>query len=176
SHLNLIRVHGGRPDRESPPPRGKPLRASPYAPCRDKRLTPLLGTSTSEEISFDVAGIKVHSYERESVSAARTRIAQIIRDALAQVDLTKGLQVQKAIDALDADALEFIRSWGQAAGFHGPAPVNMAGALLSITKAAALSRLQALGVVRCDPTHPSGSPAFYWTEFGKIVVRHLASA
>ncbi|HSV71240.1 MAG TPA: hypothetical protein VLI72_14120, partial [Methylibium sp.] len=47
SHLNLIRVHGGRPDRESPPPRGKPLRASPYAPCRDKRLTPLLGTSTS---------------------------------------------------------------------------------------------------------------------------------
>lgn len=28
------------------PPRGKPLRASPYASCRDERLTPLPGTST----------------------------------------------------------------------------------------------------------------------------------
>ena len=35
SHPNLIRAHDGRPRPESPSPRGKPLRATPYAPCRD---------------------------------------------------------------------------------------------------------------------------------------------
>ena len=55
--------------------------------------------------------------------------------------------------------MEFIRTWGKEPGFDGPAPANMGGALLSITKAAALSRLQVLGVVRCDPLHSSGIPA-----------------
>src|SRR6187455_2237928 len=31
----------------SPSPRGKPLRATPYAPCRNEGLTPLPGTSTA---------------------------------------------------------------------------------------------------------------------------------
>src|SRR5450755_3841543 len=34
SHLNLIRAHDGHPVRVDQPPRGKPLRATPYAPCR----------------------------------------------------------------------------------------------------------------------------------------------
>src|SRR5205814_7420062 len=38
------------PDREWPPLRGKPLRASPYAPCRAERLTPLPGTSTERRL------------------------------------------------------------------------------------------------------------------------------
>ena len=37
------------PEWGSPSPRGKPLRATPYASCRDERLTPLAGTSTAEE-------------------------------------------------------------------------------------------------------------------------------
>ena len=44
------------PDRESPPRRGKPLRASPYAPCRDERLTPLPGTSTKRAASPQARG------------------------------------------------------------------------------------------------------------------------
>jgi len=46
SHLNHIRAPRWPPRMGRPPPRGKPLRASPYAPCRDERLTPLAGTST----------------------------------------------------------------------------------------------------------------------------------
>lgn len=130
----------------------------------------LLVRSDDEEISFDLAGIRVHSYNRRDMRAARSLFARLIADALEQIKQSKGIQVQRAVDALDADALEFMRSRGKEAGFHSPPPTNMAGALLSITKAAALSRLQALGVVRCEPAHPSGNPAFYWTEFGKAVV------
>jgi hypothetical protein len=46
---NLSGLHDGHPPRERSL-RGKPLRATPYAPCRaasERRLTPLPGTSTS---------------------------------------------------------------------------------------------------------------------------------
>src|SRR6185369_15741558 len=46
SHLNLIRDHDGHPDRDRRRRCGKPLRATPYAPCRIEGLTPLPGTST----------------------------------------------------------------------------------------------------------------------------------
>lgn len=133
----------------------------------------LLLRSDSEDINFDLAGIRVHSYERGDIAASRERFARLIAETLAQIDHTKGLQVQKVVDALDADALEYIKSWGKSPGFHVPEPGSMGGALLSITKAAALSRLQSLGVVRCDPAHTSGRPAFFWTEFGKAVVARV---
>lgn len=136
----------------------------------------LLIRSDAEEINFDLAGVRVHSYDPSDLPAARTYLSRLIHDSLGQIEQSKGLQVQKVIDALDADALVFVRTWGKAAGFHGPEPANMGGALLSITKAAALARLQALGVVRCEPTHSSGKPAFLWTEFGKAVVARLGAA
>ena len=71
----------------------------------------LLVRSDAEEIKVDLAGIRVHSYERSNLQATRTYLASLIADTLGQIDQSKGLQVQKAIDALDADALEFIRSW-----------------------------------------------------------------
>ncbi|MDH4233672.1 MAG: hypothetical protein OEV15_00855 [Gallionella sp.] len=134
----------------------------------------LLVRSDDEEINFDLAGIRVHKYDRNDLLAARATFCQLVNDTLRQIDRAKGLIVQKAVDALDADALEFIWSWGKELGFHGPEPVNMGGALLSINKAAALSRLQSLGVVRCDPHHSSGKPAYYWTEFGKAVVAYTS--
>jgi len=136
----------------------------------------LLVRSDTEEINFDLAGIRVHTYDRADLPASRGLFNRLVTDALRQIDQTKGLQVQKAVDALDADAMEFIKSWGKDSGFHGPAPADMGGALLSITKAAALSRLQALGIVRCDPLHSSGNPVFYWTQFGHAVLARLGAA
>jgi len=46
SHLNHIRDHDGHPDRDRRRRCGKPLRATPYAPCRIEGLTPLPGPST----------------------------------------------------------------------------------------------------------------------------------
>jgi hypothetical protein len=140
--------------------------------CRQSTEVLLL-RSDSEDINFDLAGIRVHSYDRSDVAATRERFARLIADTLVQIDHTKGLQVQKAVDALDADALKFIKSWGGSPEFHGPEPGNMGEVLLSITKAAALSRLQTLGIVRCEPAHLSGKPALFWTEFGKAIVSRV---
>ena len=140
--------------------------------CRQSTEVLLL-RSDCEDINFDLAGIRVHSYDRSNVAATRERFASLIADTLGQIDHTKGLQVQKAVDALDADALKFIKSLGGSPEFYGPEPGNMSEVLLSITKAAALSRLQALGIVRCEPAHLSGKPAFFWTEFGKAIVARV---
>ncbi|MSR14892.1 MAG: hypothetical protein EXR86_10090 [Gammaproteobacteria bacterium] len=136
----------------------------------------ILIRSDIEEINFDLAGIRVHSYDKSNLGAARSLIHALLRDAIKQIDQTKSLLVQKALDALDADAMVFIASWGNESGFHGPSPQNMGGALLSINKSAALSRLQTLGIVRCDPNHTSGQVAFFWTEFGNAVIAKLRPA
>jgi hypothetical protein len=133
----------------------------------------LLVRSDDEEINFDLAGIQVHSYDRSNITATRIYFDQILKEALLQIDQTKSLQVQKVVDALDVHALEFIQSSGKDAGFYAPEPTNMAGALLYIPKAAALTRLQTFGVVHCDPKNASGKPVFYWSEFGKAVIAHL---
>jgi hypothetical protein len=135
----------------------------------------LLIRSDDEEINFDVAGIRVHSYDRCDMVGARAQFARLLADCLEQIDQTKGIQVQRAVDALDLEALEYINSWGKAPAFHAPEPVSMGGLMTVIPKLAALSRLQTLGIVRCDPRHHIGKPAFYWTEFGKAVVARVSN-
>ncbi len=123
-----------------------------------------------EEINFDLAGIRMQSYDQADLPRARVLIHTLLRDALKQIDQSKSLLVRKALDAFDADAMEFITRWATEPGFHGPSADYIGAALLSINKSAALSRLQTLGIVRCVPNHPSGQPAFFWTKFGNAVI------
>jgi hypothetical protein len=133
----------------------------------------LLLRSDDEEINFDVAGIRVHRYQRGDLIRSREVISRLLLDGLRQIDQTKNLQVQRAVHALDSDAMEFITAWASEPGFHGPVSTTMADALVSINRTAALARLQSLGIVRCEPLHPSGKPAFLWTPFGHEVLVHL---
>lgn len=126
----------------------------------------------SEQINFDVAGIQVHQYDFGDFASARTLTAKLIADALAQIDRTKGLLVQRAIDALDAEAMSYLEGFG-ANAFHGPEASSMGAVLISISKNAALTRLQTLGILRCEPRHASGKPTFFWTPFGKAVIARL---
>lgn len=136
----------------------------------------ILIRADSEEINFDLAGIRVNSYDRSDLSNARTQIHFLLKDALREIDQSKSIQVLKAVDALDSDAMDFINLWADDVGFHGPSANNMGAALLSINKSAALSRLQSLGIVRCEPNHSSGKPAFIWTAFGKAVIAKVRAA
>jgi len=136
----------------------------------------ILIRTDKEEVNFDLAGIRVQSYDKADLPGTRTLIHTLLEDAIRQIDQSKSLQVQKAVDALDADTMEFITRWAAEPGFHGPSPASMGAALLSIIKSAALSRLQTLGVVRCVPNHPSGQAAFFWTEFGNAVIAKLRAA
>ena len=130
----------------------------------------LLIRSDAEEINFDVAGIRVHTYDRADLSGARALFARLVQEARLQVEQSMSIQVQRAVDSLDEHALAYMRSNGAGRGFHAAEVTNMADALFMVNKAAAIARLQALGIVRCDPLHPSGKPAYYWTEFGRAVI------
>lgn len=130
----------------------------------------LLVRSDAEDINFDVAGIRVHTYDGADLPGARALFARLITDALVQIDQGMSIQVQRAVDALDEHALAYMRSNGAGRGFHVAEVTNMADALFMVNKAAALARLQSLGIVRCEPLHPAGKPAYYWTEFGRAVM------
>ncbi len=64
----------------------------------------LLVRSDDEEINFDVAGIRIHSYDRQDLVATRELLARFLGDGLRQIEQVKGLQVPRAIDALAAEA------------------------------------------------------------------------
>jgi len=130
----------------------------------------LLVRADAEEVNFDVAGIRIHAYDRTNLPGARALFARLISDALLQIDQSMNIQVQRAVDSLDEHALAYMRSNGAGRGFHVAEVTNMADALFMVNKAAALARLQSLGIVRCEPLHPAGKPAYYWTEFGRAVM------
>ena len=53
------------------------------------------------------------------LAATRRLIAKLIADALSQIDQSKALLVQRAIDALDGDAMGYILEFAPNP-FHGP--------------------------------------------------------
>jgi hypothetical protein len=136
----------------------------------------LLVRSDAEVVNFDVAGIRIHAYDRGDLPGTRALFARLVKDALLEIDQSMGIQVQRAVDALDEHALAYMRSNGAGRGFHAAEVTNMADALFMVNKAAALARLQSLGILRCDPLHPSGKPAYYWTEFGRAVIASAVPA
>ena len=136
----------------------------------------LLVRRDAEEINFDVAGIRIHTYDPSDLPGACALFARLVGDALKQIDLSMSIQVQRAVDALDEHALAYMRSNGAGPGFHAAEVTNMADALFMVNKAAALARLQSLGILRCDPLHPSGRATYHWTEFGRAVIANAVPA
>lgn len=127
-----------------------------------------------EQINFDVAGIQVHRYPVSDFVGTRELIAKLIRNAVREIDNTKALLVQRAIDALDADTMNYIRA-NAGRPFHEP-PLDGPGLALVILAnkwVMSLSKLQTFGMLRCEPTHPSGRPAYFWTPFGEAVIDRL---
>jgi hypothetical protein len=57
---------------------------------------------------FDIGPIRVHEYPRANLPAARAIVAGLIRDRLSAIDLTKSLLVDRALRALDPNALSML--------------------------------------------------------------------
>ncbi len=133
----------------------------------------ILVRSDNKPINFDLAGITVHHYPRHSMSEARKLFAVLVSESIKQTDQTKSLKVQRAIDAMDADCLQYLKEFSSADAFVGPRPTTMGGELIAISKRLALSRLQNIGIVRCLPDIPQHGIAFTWTEFGRAVLKNL---
>ncbi|MCS6950206.1 MAG: hypothetical protein NZ520_07095 [bacterium] len=131
----------------------------------------ILVRNDSEPINFDVASIRVNSYDHNDLENARALFTELVEDSLRAVDRSKSLLVQRAIDMLDREMLNYLYHFGREPGFVGPAPETMGGVLSAIPNLLALSRLQSMGIIRCDPQTPEA--AFYWTEFGIAVLKRL---
>jgi len=127
----------------------------------------------NEEINFDLAGIRVNQYEREDIKSTRSLFARLVADSLRAVNQSKSLKVQRAIDALDIDSLEYLTLFGKDIGFVGPNPNTMSEVLVSVSKKAALARLQSLGIIKCVPVRNTSIPNFHWTKFGEAVLKQL---
>lgn len=133
----------------------------------------LLIRSDDERISFDVAHINVHKYDRENLDGARNQIHQLVSDLLIQIDQQKSMKVIRVVDQLDADSMKYLSDFAVKGPFTGPDPKTMGEQLISISNRMALSRLQQLGIIRCTSTTANQVPIFELTLFGKAVAQRL---
>lgn len=133
----------------------------------------ILVRSDDKLINFDLAGITVHHYPRHSMSEAKNLFAVLVSESIKQTDQTMSLKVQRAIDAMDADCLQYLKEYSSTDAFVGPRPTTMGEELFAISRRLALSRLQNIGIVRCLPNVPQHGTAFTWTEFGRAVLKKL---
>jgi len=133
----------------------------------------ILVRSDNEEINFDLAGIRVNSYDKNELVTSRILFAKLISEAFMAIDQLKSLQVQRAIDFLDIDSLEYLNSFGEEICFNGPNPQTMGDVLVSVARKAALARLQSLGIIKYVPVIGTSIPQFHWTKFGEAVLKEL---
>jgi hypothetical protein len=130
----------------------------------------------NDEINFDLAGIRVNQYDRKEIQSTKILFSRLVADSLRAIDQSKSLQVQRAIDALDIDSLEYLTLFGEEIGFIGPNPQKMGEVLISVSKKASLARLQSLGIIKCVPVNNLSIPTipnFHWTKFGEAVLKQL---
>ena len=135
----------------------------------------LLFRSDRERISFDVAGIRVHDYDRDDLDSARELIGAKVQELLASVEDIKALKVSQAIESLDADCVQVMLESGGGDYFSMRHPDKMrdAMALIASGKQGAVGRMLSLGIVRFDFSMDRGQYAYHWTEFGKAVMKKL---
>ena len=128
-----------------------------------------------EEINFDVAGIKIQSYDKADLVGARQTFGSLLNDAVKQVDQVKHLKVSEACDSLDADCLTLMASVGKDDFFSTNSPKTMGEVMnqMAVGTKDAVRHLLSLGIVRFDANTALGAYAYHWTAFGKAVLRKL---
>jgi hypothetical protein len=68
--------------------------------------------SDTEQINFDIAGIKIPAYDRNDLAAARVKFGQLLNDRLADLDQTRHLKTTEAVESLDGDCLTLLANAG----------------------------------------------------------------
>ena len=132
----------------------------------------------NEPISFDVQSMFVHTYDREDLDGARKLFSKLISSTLEEVDLTKSLKMQKAIQGLDHVLLEFL---GQHAHieyfavkeFSRPVDADfpVEGLRRDFYYMTSIHRLLEMGIIVMDVNAEAQRYAFHWSAFGKAVCK-----
>jgi hypothetical protein len=132
--------------------------------------------SDTEQINFDIAGIKIQSYGRAALGAARQTFAQLLTDRLTNLDQVKHLKTVQAVESLDADCLNLLASAGPN-DFFSVLPAKTTGEVMAQVANGikdAVRHLLALGIIRFDTNTAAGAYAYHWTAFGLAVLKKLS--
>jgi hypothetical protein len=106
----------------------------------------LLFRSDNEPLLFDVASIRVNTYDPDGDTEASTRlISHAVYDALREIDLKKSLVVQRAVESLRYDG--FMLLMEVSPGLSHPAVRTMGEVLGFANKCITISRLLDVGMI-----------------------------
>jgi hypothetical protein len=145
----------------------------------------LLFRSDHDVITFDIANIRVNSYDPDDKPVeAQQVVAEAISDALREIDLRRSLTVQRAIDSLDGEAFEVLEITKQGMMKH-PQMDTVGNFAFYSKQLQALTRLLDMGLVQSAfPTysaeqlragiqtkHVKEQFTYRLTDFGEVVTR-----
>lgn len=138
-----------------------------------QRQEVLLIRNDEDRIPFDVAPIRIHRYWPEDPAKSRILISETIRDCLHEVDLTRSLKVQQAVESLDDACLNLIHQHHEQSSLALGQQSQMGQVLTAIPIRLGVFKLLELGMVRCDADIRQNLYAYHWTPFGKAVLQKL---
>lgn len=111
----------------------------------------VLFRSDSDELLFDIANIRVNSYEPdENPEAARKLVRDSIASALQEVDLQRHLAVGRAVESLDYPSWLILAQAQDAQGINHPPTRTMGQALGNADRIRAIARLLDLGAIKTE--------------------------
>jgi hypothetical protein len=131
--------------------------------------------SDTEQINFDLAGIKIQAYDRNDLAAARVTFGQLLNDRLADLDQTRHLKTTQAVESLDGDCLTLLANAGNQDYFAVKPATNMSEVMAQISQGTkdAVRHLLALGMIRFDVNKSVDAYAYHWTDFGLAVLGRM---
>lgn len=156
----------------------------------------LLIRADSVRLLFDISNIRVHHYDPASIADSKKALSRLILDCLAEIDLTKSLKVEDALERLDGGCRALIAQFRGEGTFpviverkwEGPGDeyvseetrANYRKLVADTWKSwlqknsAVAARLLDLRIIKCGPSQQDQLPFQYcWTAFGKNVLRRL---
>ena len=135
----------------------------------------LVRNHSTNQLLFDVSGLRAHSYPSNDIDAASNVFGNLIKDALSTIDRTKSLQVDKAVQAISIAEIKLIRKfWPYSFETYSKKPDDDLTGIPDIISVAT-AELQKLGILDVYPilSGKKFSINLSWTEFGNAVVKAL---
>jgi hypothetical protein len=116
----------------------------------------VLFRSDSEELLFDVANVRINSYDPDGdPDGAKRKVGTTIVDAIKEVDLKKSLSVKSVAESLDYSCWDILMKAAAEDGIHPPPMKTMGQALGNARHISAISRLLELGALKTNYIHIS---------------------
>jgi hypothetical protein len=132
----------------------------------------------NEPISFDVQSMFVHRYDSADLDGARVLFSNLISSALKEIDLTKSLQMEKAVQGLDHVLLEFLGQHAHMEYFavnEFARPENVDFPVDTLRRdffyMTSIHRLLEMGIIVMDVHAEEQRYAFHWSAFGKALCK-----